>query len=54
MKKSMIVCKCPKCQSLVEINKKNEFDMRVCATCGTKFRKVASYKWKIIKGEEGS
>ena len=49
MKKNVIVCKCPKCQSLVEINKKDEFGIRKCVNCGTKFRKIVSYKWQILE-----
>ena len=51
MKKSMTVCKCPKCQNLVETEKKNEFGVRTCTNCGTKFRKLVTYKWQIINDE---
>ena len=49
MKNEMIICKCPKCQNVVETEKVNEFKNRECKNCGTIFRKEQRTIWKIIK-----
>lgn len=54
MKNTTTVCKCPRCQSLVETEKSKEFENRQCTNCGTVFRKVLKYEWKILKDSKGS
>jgi hypothetical protein len=48
-KTTFTVCKCPRCQTLVEVEKSKEFENRTCGNCGTIFRKIVETKWKIIK-----
>ena len=53
MKVTMTVCKCPRCQALVETEKKKEFENRECKNCGTIFRKIVKNEWKILKDAKG-